>query len=307
MNVPVSFATLQNVELRRAWAHEALGFTPWLAQNLDRISDAIGIPLELEGAEVPVGRFSADILARNPHDNTLVLIENQLEHGDHSHLGQVLTYLTGLRAQTVVWVAADFRDEHLSAVAWLNQNTVDPFAFFAVRLRVVQIADSPYAPLFEVVERPNNWDRRIQEAARETGDLSQLGVFRTAFWAHFLERHPSQRASGPANADSVRWTKAPFADLVVVQFLAKDSVGVFVRGLRRVVPEDAEAILAPYETALAERLETPMKSRTPGYFFARELRIDSRDRGNWDQMSDWLAAEADRFVKVMGEVMGANS
>jgi hypothetical protein len=97
-------------------------------------------------------------VAHNPLDGSLVLIENQLDCGDHAHLGQILTYLTGLKAETVVWVAPNFREEHLSAIRWLNDNTKEP-SFFAVKLKVLRIGQSPYAPLFEVVESPNDLDR----------------------------------------------------------------------------------------------------------------------------------------------------
>ncbi|MEX1316979.1 MAG: hypothetical protein AB1Z22_07600 [Synechococcaceae cyanobacterium] len=59
------------MRLRDAWSHEAHSFTPWLAANIDRLGEALGIPLELEGQEVQVGGFSADLLARNPQDNSL--------------------------------------------------------------------------------------------------------------------------------------------------------------------------------------------------------------------------------------------
>ena len=66
--------------------------------------------------------------------------------------------------QCPLWIARDFRGPHLSAVRWLNTHTTDDFAFFAIKLRVVQIGDnsSIVAPLFEVVERPNDWERRLQ-------------------------------------------------------------------------------------------------------------------------------------------------
>ncbi|WP_172820809.1 hypothetical protein [Cyanobium sp. NIES-981] len=127
-----NLGTLESVDLREAWSHEAHSFTPWLAENLDRLSQAIGIPLELEGQEVSVSTFSADILARNPQDDGLILIENQLEITDHNHLGQILTYLAGLEAKIVVWIAKEFPDPHLSAVRWLNDHTVEPLSFFAV-------------------------------------------------------------------------------------------------------------------------------------------------------------------------------
>ncbi|MDB9494788.1 hypothetical protein PN441_15015 [Spirulina major CS-329] len=71
MDIP-HLGSLVNVNLRKAWQNEAQNFTPWLAKHLDQLAEKIGIPLELEGQEVPVETFAADILARNPQDDTLV-------------------------------------------------------------------------------------------------------------------------------------------------------------------------------------------------------------------------------------------
>ena len=89
----LSLGALDSVDPREAWDHEAQDFTPWLAENLDRLATEIGFNLELEGTEVHVGSRRADIVARNPEDDSRVLIENQLEHADLHHLGQVLTRL----------------------------------------------------------------------------------------------------------------------------------------------------------------------------------------------------------------------
>ena len=90
---------LECVEVRAIWKHEARAFTPWLAQNLDRLAQAIGIRLELEQSEAPVDQFVADIVARDPQTDTRVLIENQLERADHTHLGQLLTALKSCDSQ----------------------------------------------------------------------------------------------------------------------------------------------------------------------------------------------------------------
>ena len=298
-----TFATLEEVNPRSAWSFEARAFTPWLAANLDRLSSAIGIPLELERAEAPVGRYSADILARNPQDGAAVLIENQLEVSDHTHLGQIMTYLTGLEAKTIVWVAPAFREEHLSALRWLNEHTVDPFAFFAVRVRVVRIADSPLAPLFEVLERPNGWDRQLQEVARESRELTELGAFRRAFWQHLLDRHPAEARSGPAGADSSRTRQVEGTTAVVVQYLAQQSVGVFVRGPRGYAREAIEMDLRPFETALAERVGVPLDGGRNG-LFGQVYKVDSRTQANWDAMSDWLTAKAGAYETALADVLG---
>jgi hypothetical protein len=301
MSASVSFATLEDVALRTAWAHEALGFTPWLAQNLDRLAQAIGLPaLELVDTEVPVGRYSADILARNPVDDTLVLVENQLEHGDHGHLGQILTYLTGLRAHTVVWVAADFRDEHLSAINWLNQNTIDPFAFFAVRLRVVRIADSPLAPLFEVVERPNGWDRRIQEAARESAEPSSLNSLRNVFFDLFRGRHPDIEVSRGAGGSI--WHSVAGLDLVLSLFWSKHHVGIFVRGGRGRSGDVVAPLLAPHTVELERRLGARFGGQE-GYPLHKTYKTDTSDRANWPQMADWLAAECHSYEAALRDVL----
>lgn len=101
---------LQKVKLREAWSDEAGDFTPWLAQeeNLKLLGEAIGIDLECESQEKNVGPFRADILCKDTANDSWVLIENQLERTDHSHLGQLLTYAAGLDAVTIVWIAERF-------------------------------------------------------------------------------------------------------------------------------------------------------------------------------------------------------
>lgn len=60
-----ALAKLSKVDLREVWGHEALDFSNWLAQkeNLDVLSEEIGIDIKLIKTEANVGRFSVDILA----------------------------------------------------------------------------------------------------------------------------------------------------------------------------------------------------------------------------------------------------
>ena len=103
---------LEKVDLREIWQSEGQGFTPWLAEekNLEMLGEAIGIELELEAQEKDVGPFRADILCKNTEDDSLVLIENQIERTDHKHLGQLLTYAAGLQSVTSVWIASKFTE-----------------------------------------------------------------------------------------------------------------------------------------------------------------------------------------------------
>jgi hypothetical protein len=84
---------LERVDLRDIWESEAGDFTPWLAQedNIALLGQTIGIDLEVEAQEKNVGPFRADILCKDTVTQDWVLIENQLEKTDHTHLGQLMT------------------------------------------------------------------------------------------------------------------------------------------------------------------------------------------------------------------------
>ena len=273
------FARIDTVDLREAWQNEARNFTPWLSDNLNRLSEVIGIRLELEGTEVRVDQFSADILARDPTDGSRVLIENQLEVTDHTHLGQILTYLAGLNAQIVVWVARDFNEAHLSAIRWLNEHTNDPFAFFAVRVKVVRIGDSPMAPTFEVLERPSGWDRRIRDISDEAS-LSELGQFRREFWELYSQRHPDEGIR-PGYAGSYVRHKVEGLEITVSQYLAQREVGIHLFG------SGGWQQVESYTQHLSSELGVE-RGTASGSWGLSILSVDSNDRNNWPRMADWL-------------------
>ena len=123
-------------DLREVWKTEDKDFTPWLAneQNLGLLGETIHMDLELEAVEKYVGPFRADILCRNTDDNSHVLVENQVERTDHTHLGQLMTYAAGLDTVSIVWIAREFTDEHRAALDWLNEITGDKFNFFGLEI-----------------------------------------------------------------------------------------------------------------------------------------------------------------------------
>ena len=102
----MKLAKLENVALREVWKHEAKDFTTWLAlpENLQLLGDAIELDLEPVEQESQVGKFSADIIARDVSTGGLVVIENQLEESNHDHLGKCITYASGKEADVVIWI-----------------------------------------------------------------------------------------------------------------------------------------------------------------------------------------------------------
>lgn len=174
---------LERIPLRKAWAHEAGEFTPWLAQadNLSLLAETLGLDeLELVGTEHPVGDFRIDILCSD--NGGKVIVENQLAKTDHNHLGQILTYAAGVGARKVIWLAESFRTEHVAALEFLNQHTTDELDFFAVEIELWRIGESPMAPSFNVVVKPNDWAKAGQQNAKAAASTTPTQQRNLKFW-----------------------------------------------------------------------------------------------------------------------------
>ena len=147
------------VDVRKKWPREDLDFTRWLAEHLDVLSGAVGMKLELIQKERPVGPFYCDILARRVGSDVRVAIENQMELTDHSHLGQLLTYASGLGTQIAIWIAPEILHEHAAALDWLNKSTNGP-KFYGVKVMVLKTGNT-LEPRFYPVVTPCRWNKDL--------------------------------------------------------------------------------------------------------------------------------------------------
>lgn len=295
MSTP-TLGRLQRVELRAAWKNESSHFTPWLAQpeNIALLGETIGTELEVQSQEQAVGPFRADILCRDTTDNSLVLIENQLERTDHSHLGQLLTYAAGLKAVTLVWVAQQFTEEHRAALDWLNRITDDSFHAFGLEIELWRIGDSPFAPKFNVVVRPNEWARSVSEASKGTPTVSKVGQMQVRCWAAFgeylLKKKAPFKVPKPAATNWIPYGLGRSGATLLAYVNAGDiAVGVDVD--QREHPTWYEQLLAEraeLEAATGFAMEWESKAEAKHARLRLRLDIDMYDEANWPHAHAWL-------------------
>ena len=224
----VALSRLETMDPRDVWSDEARDFTPWLMENAQYLGEVLGIDVEFEAREHPVGAFSLDIFGRDITNECVLIVENQLADTDHKHLGQLLTYAAGTDAATIVWVAPHFRDEHRQALEFLNNKVGDEARFFGVEVSVVRIGDSPPAPMFNLIAKPSEWRSQVA-AAQTNSELSEKRELYRSFWTKYLDaihaRHPS--ATNVRSASTRNWTHINYLRKginISLAFLSKSQV-----------------------------------------------------------------------------------
>jgi hypothetical protein len=308
---------LSRVGLRQIFETEAASFTPWLAQdaNLSLLGEAIGISLELEAQEKDVGPFRADLLCKDTATDYWVLIENQIERTDHTHLGQLITYAAGLQAVTVVWIAERFTDEHRAALDWLNEKTDEGINFFGLEIELWRIADSPIAPKFNIVSQPNDWTRTVQDAARATGEMSEHRQMQLRFWHAFREYMESSQSSvrcqtpGPRHwMDHAIGRSGVYLSSVVSPELR---VGLVLNSdYSKHHFAELEAKKEQIESLLGCHLiwHNPPGRKMLTLYVKRDA--DFMDQSDWPQQHLWLKENLEKFKRVFSPYvreLGSNS
>lgn len=301
---------LKKVDLRDVWSKEAGDFTPWLAQdeNLSLIGETIGLDLELEAQEKNVGPFRADILCRDTATDSWVLIENQLERTDHTHLGQLLTYAAGLNAVTIVWVASRFAEDHRAALDWLNEVTGSNINFFGLEIELWRIGDSQVAPKFNLASKPNDWTKSTGgQGSGPSTPLTDIQLLQREYWTALREYMVENNSVvKPTKPKAQHWMNMaigrtkfklrPFANM------KEGRIGL---GLIMTAPEakshfhlllqESEQIEAEFGEPLEWR-ELP--ERKESQIMLHDKQADPNDRDDWPSQHAWLSENLEKFDSV---------
>lgn len=301
---------LKRVDLREYWKHEALHFTQWLAEpeNTEQLSDEIGISIQITQTEASVGSFNADILAVEETTGRIIIIENQLEKTDHSHLGQLITYASGLEAEYIIWIVREAREEHQQAVDWLNENTTDKINFFLVVIELWQIGDSPPAPKFNIISRPNEWKRSVRTSSNE-GDLTDTKAKQLEFWKRLKEyvaaNKPDLKMQKPRPQ---HWYVVTIGRSDRYLSLVVDSQGSMLR-CELYIPDSKDLYNIFYEKKVEIEKELgvpePLEwQELPGkkasrIRITREFQVS--EVNDWESAFVWLTDRVSRFKKVFAK------
>lgn len=320
MDIP-PLGRLEQIALRTIWTDEAAHFTPWLAkpENLKLLGETLGIELEVESEEVAVGTFWADIVCRDTADDSKVVIENQIEKTNHVHLGQILTYTAGVGAQTIVWVASKFTEEHRAALDWLNEHTTEEISFFGLEVELWKIGDSPAAPKFNIISKPNDWQKTLrQKTSGGEGQTSQEKQLQFEFWSAFkpwLEERTSLRTRKPSYR---HWLSVSIGvggchiSAIASHWNTRDGKWLppeirVELVLKSASAKDHFAILKSRESEIQSKIGLPLTWHSPAEVKSAKISVrrdcDFRERINWPDAFEWLGKYLQLFASTFGPIV----
>jgi hypothetical protein len=285
------FGELTPVDIRAVWANEAREFSPWLAENIERLGEALGMDLEVAAREADVGDFSLDLLAKDLGTGRPVVIENQFGATDHDHLGKLITYASGVDAAAVIWLTETVRDEHRQALEWLNRRTDAEVHFFAVVVEVVRIDQSRPAVIFKPVVFPNAWQRVARETAER--QVSPRGeAYRRYFQVLIDELRERHRFTGARLGQPQSWYVFP-SGVRGVNYANSFSLGGRVRVELYIDQGDTDRNKALFDSLFGQKAEIEYEFGEPLEWERLDDRRASRiavyRAGRIDQPDDSLA------------------
>lgn len=280
-------------DLRKVWPHEALDFTPWLSENIDLLSEILGLDITVEETESSVGSFNVDIFASEAGTDRKIIIENQLEDTNHDHLGKIITYASGKDADVIIWIVKHAREEHKAAIEWLNNHTDEKIEFFLCEIKLFQIGESNIAPSFAIIEKPNDWAKEIKKITTTNPTQQQRLEYWQSFNDYAFQNYEFAKTFNKRKPSTDHWmslsmgSSACHLDISRVQKRKRLEVEIYIN-------EDKELFhsLLANKKAIEEELgfkldwrELPER-KASRIVFDRKANLDNVDE--WPEQFAWL-------------------
>ena len=309
----MAISRLERAVLREVWAHEALDFTTWLEANVDLINEVIPLDLQPDSVrrESAAGAFRVDLVAEDANGD-IVVIENQLEKSDHYHLGKVLVYLSELKAKNAVWIVAEARSEHISAVEWLNSSGLAKF--WLLTIDAVRIGSSPYAPVLTLVTGPREVQGDITQVRIEKSDRDSA---RQRFFSKLLpvtEESTNLFAGLTPSSGPYQSARSGFPGINYVLSVRKDATAVMLwieRGVEwadwnNAVFESLQARKSEIEQVIGQVVEWDAKEGNRSRKLIVRLEIGGwQDESTWDEICTGTSAALLKLQKGVAGLLKA--
>ena len=296
----VELGTLSAVDVRDVWPNESSDFTPWLAKNADLLSEALGMDLVHEQTEPAVGRYRADLVFREMSTDKVVVVENMFGPTDHDHLGKLITYAAGLGASYAVLISPELREEHRSALNWLNSVSADDFGFFGIVLKTWRIGESLPAPRLLVEVKPDGWGRLERTCRRFWGEF--LPAFRNEYPDWPRAESPSKRRYMlfPSSRPRLMKYSACFPVRDGNRLRAEAYIDTGERDATKAIFDALHDRKQEIEEAVGESLDWDgldnKKAARISLYYPDEIQVTDEER--WPEAREWL-------VEAMGRMRDA--
>jgi hypothetical protein len=202
------------------------------------------------------------------------------------------------------------RRPHRSTLDWLNKITDERFRFFGLEVELWRIGDSPVAPKFNIVSKPNNWSQSVAQATRAIDDteLSETRLEQREYWAALntvlnMLRGP---ISGNKKPQPQSWMAYPTGrsrctvGAVMNSFKKRVRAELYLSGVNAkaffgLLQQQKEAI----ERELGYRLEweeLPEGQDSRIAIYLDEVDVD--DKADWPRQHEWLAKHMNDMHRV---------
>ena len=304
---------LEKIDLREYWKKEDTEFTPWLAkeENIELLSEAIEIELEVQNQEESVGPFRADILCKDTATDHFVLIENQLERTDHTHLGQLMTYAAGLDAVSIIWIAQKFTEEHRAALDWLNRITDETFNFFGIEIELYRIGDSSAAPMFNLVSKPNDWSKLVKKSA-SAQNLTDVKLRQQEYWQGLKSYVESQKTNfRMQNPLPQHWTNIAIGrsgfSLSATVNSRDNSINIWLNIQGDQAKENFDKLFElAHEASITEISPDLIWDKMDGRKMAAVMlkaKGDMNKKGYWENQFEWFKVHLEKFIQYFKPII----
>jgi hypothetical protein len=218
-----------------------------------------------------------------------------------------------LEAVTIVWIAAQCTEEHRSTLDWLNKITDDSFRFFGLEVELWRIGDSPAAPKFNVVCKPNNWSHSVAQAARaiDESELSETRILQRNYWAALNKVFDALRGpiAGNKKPQPQAWMSFPIGrsrfhlNAVMIRPENKIRAELYIGGNRakiffKLLQREQETIERELGYPLDwEELPDQQDCRISSY----HKDVDPEDETDWLRQHEWLAKRLNQMHGVFAQ------